>query len=107
MAAGTLIGIVIWLPVFLFGLSVSIGIFMWSMLRGVNGSFFVKRALILIVGFVFDGMTAGVVPIRTLTLIITIWLNNHFEKEKLDRMIAKLEKIEKEMRLLRKYGYEV
>lgn len=87
------IGWVFWAVSFFFGFSVSIGIFIWSMLRGVNGSFFIKRALILLVGFIFDEATLGILPIRTPTLIITIWLNNHFEQKKLTETLTRLEGI--------------
>ncbi len=88
-----IIGWVFWAASFFFGFLVSVSIFIWSMLRGVNGSFFVKRLLILLFGFILDEATLGIFPIRTFTLIITTWLNNRFEQKKLTETLARLEKI--------------
>lgn len=77
------VGFGLWLMSYFFGIFVSAAIFVWSMFRGVNGSFFVKKLLILGIGFLVDEAMLGVLPIRTLTLVVTIWLNNHIEQEKL------------------------
>ena len=89
------IGWALWGLSFFFGIFVSAGLFTWSMLRGVNGSFFVKRLLILALGFILDEATLGILPIRTITLIIVIWLNNHFEQKKLEEIFGILEKVTK------------
>ncbi|MCX6702480.1 MAG: hypothetical protein NTW60_01260 [Candidatus Wolfebacteria bacterium] len=57
IATGVL-GISIWLMSYIFGFCVSVALFMWSLFRGVNGSFFVKRILIILLGFILDEATA-------------------------------------------------
>ncbi len=89
---GPIVGWALWGLSFSFGIFVSAGLFIWSMFRGVNGSFFVKRLLILALGFILDEATLGILPIRTLTLIIVIWLNNHFEKKKIEEIVGYLGK---------------
>ncbi len=88
-----IIGQVVWLIAFAFGIFISTIIILWSIFRGAKGRFVIKRLVILTISFLFDAATAGVLPIRTIALAITIWLNNHLEEKNLQRVLALLGKI--------------
>ena len=86
------LGQAIWFIVWVFGIFVSAIIILWSFIRGVHGRYGIKMAVTRIIGFVFDSALAGILPIRTLTLIITIWINNHLEGKNINRLVSLLEK---------------
>ncbi len=81
---------IIWLMAFVFGLFVSLIIITWAFLRNVHGGLIIKR---LLLWFTADILTAGILPIRTLALIIAIWLNNRLESENLKKTLTLLSKI--------------
>ena len=76
------------IPVFGFvvGLAASGAILLWSVFRGIHGRFFAKKIVTLLISFLADSLTGGIFPIRTLSLVITIWLNNHVEEKNLVRI---------------------
>ncbi|MBI2010869.1 MAG: hypothetical protein HYS89_01390 [Candidatus Colwellbacteria bacterium] len=90
-------GQVIWFLAFTFGLFISGTILIWSLLRGISGRLVVKRAvrrlIFLMGGFLADALTVGVLPIRTITLAITIWLNNRSQGKELSGILKLLEKV--------------
>lgn len=86
------IGVAIYGLCYIFGLVVSGGLFLWSSLRGVSGSFFVKRLVIMTAGLLADEATGGGLPIRTITLIIVIYLNNRFEEGTKNKILSGIEK---------------
>lgn len=69
-------GIGIWFITEGFGILTSAVIAIWLMLRG--GSFGqAKKLITFILGSVFDSLTAGALPLRTISLIVAIWMHNH------------------------------
>lgn len=97
IAAVPVVGLVVWLMAFSFGIFVSVIIIIWSLLKGARGSFVVKyatrRLIALIGGAILDALTGGILPMRTIVLIITIWLNNHFADKDLERVLSLLKKV--------------
>lgn len=61
---------------------ISIGILLWAWLRRLHGRFEVKIAVAQLMDFVFG----AVFPIRTISLLIIIWLNNHVSKKNIERL---------------------
>lgn len=99
-------GLIGWIPVlgwmtwffaYAFGLFVSGALFVWALLRGVTGGIVVKKAfkrlVTLVGGFVADAMTAGILPMRTITLWLTIRLNNKDQSGELSRVTKLLKKV--------------
>ncbi len=93
------VGAAIGILAFLYGLMISFVIVLWSFFRSVGGSIVVKlavrRSMALIGGAVADALTGGVLPMRTIVLAITIWLNNKFADKELGRILGILEKFSK------------
>ena len=87
------IGQAIWFFTWIFGLIVSLIILLWTFIRGVHGRSAIKIAVARIVGFLLDSALIGWLPIRTVVLIVTIWLNNHLENKEIDRVVSLLSKI--------------
>ncbi len=76
------------------GIPISFAIILWTFLRGVHGRFAIKIAVARILSFVADAVLfGGFLPIRTIALIITIWLNNHLEEKNIKRVVEILEKM--------------
>jgi len=88
------IGQAVWFVGWLFGVSVSAIIILWTFLRGAGVSRRVaKIGVARIVGFLADSIPLiGVLPIRTFVLLVTIWLNNHWENKNIRRLTGVLEK---------------
>ena len=91
------VGTILWILSIAYGLFVSIVLIFWAFLRSVYGRFIVqrlvKRKLIpLLIGFLFEAGTVTTLPARTISLAITIWLNNHFEENELQRIVGVLQK---------------
>ena len=87
------LGQAIWFMVWVFGLFVSAIIILWSFIRGVHGSRAIKFGVYRIIGFMFDAALAGFLPIRTIVLVVTIWLNNRLENKEIDRLVGLLSKV--------------
>ena len=85
-------GQVIWFIIFIFGLVVSVGIFIWSYLRGmyVSKGRVLKLAL-MIGGGVADLLTGGLFP-ETATLIAAILYHNYLEGKKGKGLVNLLKK---------------
>jgi|SRR3989344_3921101 len=92
-----IIGQIAWFFAFAFGLVVSGALLLWAFLRGISGGIVIKksvtRLIILAGGFLADALTAGILPIRTITLALTIWFNNRAEGKNLSGIIKLLEKV--------------
>src|SRR3989344_1331244 len=92
-----ILGQIAWLFAFTFGFFVSGTLLLWAFLRGVSGGTVmkkvVKRLIMLAGGFLADALTAGILPIRTITMALTIWLNNRAEGKELSGIIKLLEKV--------------
>ncbi len=93
------VGAAIGILAFLYGLMISFVIILWSFFRSVGASIVVKlvvrRSMALMGGAVADALTGGVLPMRTIVLAITIWLNNKFADKELGRILGILEKFSK------------
>jgi len=86
------VGQAIWFIVWIFGIFVSATIILWTFIRGVHGRRAAKIAVARIVFFAADSVLLGFLPIRTITLVITIWLNNHWESKNIHGILGLLEK---------------
>jgi len=79
---------------FVVGLATSCAIILWSIMRNAHGRFFTKRVVALLISFLGDSIILlGALPIRTVSLIITIWINNHVEEKNLKRIVSFLGKV--------------
>ena len=59
-----------------FGMFTSAVLAIWLWFRG--GSFgAAKKLVVFLIGSVFDSLTAGVLPLRTISLFVAIWIHNH------------------------------
>jgi len=73
-----------------FSFMITGAIVMWSFLRRLHGRVQVKVVVILILGHIFDELTLGLLPIKTIVIVIVIWLNNHFTKKQLKEILGVL-----------------
>jgi len=89
----TVVGALIAVILKFFSLMISGLIVMWSFLRGLHGRFVIKAVIILILGFILDELSMGLLPIKTISLVIVIWLNNHFTKKQLKEILSVLERV--------------
>lgn len=66
----------LWLLMAAFGMFTSAVIAIWLWFRG--GSFgAAKKLVVFLIGSVFDSLTTGVLPLRTISLVVAIWIHNH------------------------------
>jgi len=66
----------LWLLMAAFGMMTSAVIAIWLWFRG--GSFgAAKKLVVFLIGSVFDSLMAGVLPLRTISLFVAIWIHNH------------------------------
>ena len=66
----------LWLLMVAFGMFTSAVIAIWLWFRG--GSFgAAKKLVVFLIGSVFDSLMAGVLPLRTISLFVAIWIHNH------------------------------
>ena len=79
-----------------FGIMASSIIFIWTLSRSVKGSFVtglaLRKALAFFFGAFIDTLTGGVLPLRTVTLLIVIWMHNRGAKKGNDRFVAIIRK---------------
>jgi len=80
------LGQLLWIVAYGFGLVVSGIIILWSTFRGINGVFFKNRVFIVGGGAIGDAALGGFVPLRTVALLIMIILNNRFESKNIARI---------------------
>ncbi len=79
----------------LFGFFVSGIIFMWAILRGGTGYLIFRRVIINVAGWLLDVFSLGILPIRTLALLLTIWYNNHDANRRIKEAMGRIEEISK------------
>ncbi|MBI2595054.1 MAG: hypothetical protein HYW38_02255 [Candidatus Colwellbacteria bacterium] len=79
----------------LFGFFVSGIIFMWAILRGGTGYLIFRRVIINVAGWLLDVFSLGILPIRTLALLLTIWYNNHDANRRIKEATGRIEEISK------------
>ena len=66
----------LWLLMVAFGMFTSAVIAIWLWFRG--GSFgAAKKLVVFLIGSVFDSLMAGVLPLRTISLFVAVWIHNH------------------------------
>lgn len=66
----------IWLLLAVFGMFTSAVLALWLWFRG--GSFgAAKKLIVFLLGAVFDSLTTGILPLRTIALGVAIWMHNH------------------------------
>jgi len=89
------VGQAVWLFTYIFGLTISAIIFLWSLFRGMyNGRRNALKLAAMLGGPILDALTAGIFP-ETLTLAFAIFLHNFLETRNINRIAAKLEKLAK------------
>ena len=86
--------IVLWLIGLVLGSLASGIIFMWAILRGGTGYLF-WRVIITIAGWLLDILSLGILPIRTLALLLTIWVNNRDASKRIKEATNRIEEISK------------
>ena len=86
--------IVLWLFGLIVGSLASGIIFMWAILRGGTGYLF-WRVIITIAGWLLDILSLGILPIRTLALLLTIWVNNRDASKRIKEATNRIEEISK------------
>lgn len=79
----------------LFGFFVSGIIFIWAILRGGTSYLIFRRVAITVGGWLLDVLSLGILPIRTLALLLTIWYNNHDANKRIKEATAKIEELAK------------
>lgn len=89
------LSVVLWLIGLIFGLFASGIIFMWAILRGGEGYLMFRRVIINIAGWFFDAALLGFLPIRTLALSLTIWVNNKDANKRLKEATEHIEEVTK------------
>lgn len=81
----------------LIGALASTIIFLWSFLRSVHGGFVtslaLKKVATIALGGALDLITGGALPLRTLTLLLVIWMHNRGAKKDADRLTAAMRRI--------------
>ena len=87
--------VVLWLIGLVFGFFVSGVILMWAILRGGSSYLVFRRIIITIGGWLLDAATLGILPIRTLALLLTIWYNNHDANKRIKEAMERIEEISK------------
>ncbi|MDP2650521.1 MAG: hypothetical protein Q8P04_00250 [bacterium] len=68
--------IILWLIGLVLGSLASGIIFMWAVLRGGESYLIFRRVIITVGGWLFDIVLLGILPIRTIALLLTFWINN-------------------------------
>lgn len=89
------LSVVLWLVGLVFGLFASGIIFMWAILRGGEGYLVFRRIIINIAGWLFDAVLLGILPIRTIALLLTFWYNNRDAKKRIEEATTRIEEISK------------
>lgn len=79
----------------IFGFFVSGIILMWAILRGGSGYLVFRRLIINIGGWLFDAAFLGILPIRTIALLLTIWVNNRDANKRIRETEERIEEISK------------
>lgn len=77
---------------YIFGLCVSGILALWALLKGTASSAYVKKMITVITGSTLDELTGGILPLRTITLIIAIMIHNRAEKVKQEKITGALSK---------------
>ncbi|MBI3088896.1 MAG: hypothetical protein HYY99_01420 [Candidatus Colwellbacteria bacterium] len=87
--------VVLWIIGLILGLFVSGVIFMWAVLRGGSTYLIFRRVIITVGGWLLDAALLGILPIRTIALFLTIWINNRDASRRGREAIEKIEEISK------------
>lgn len=77
----------------IFGLLASGTIFMWAILRGGSGYLVFRRIIITIGGWFLDAVFLGILPIRTIALFLTFWVNNRDANRRLREAVERIEQL--------------
>jgi hypothetical protein len=75
-----LIGIVLWIMMAAFGLFSSAVIAIWLFSRGASYGIArraIRKVIIYLGGSAADALTGGMLPLRTVSLLLAIWIHNH------------------------------
>ncbi|MBI2506537.1 MAG: hypothetical protein HYW00_00100, partial [Candidatus Colwellbacteria bacterium] len=66
-------------------------IFMWAVLRGGSTYLIFRRVIITVGGWLLDAALLGILPIRTIALLLTIWINNRDANKRIKEATAQVE----------------
>src|SRR3972149_6845858 len=66
----------LWLLMAAFRITTSAVIATWLWFRGVSFGA-AKKLVVFLIGSVFDSLTTGILPLRTISLFVAIWIHNH------------------------------
>ncbi|MEX2033215.1 MAG: hypothetical protein WD889_01470 [Candidatus Colwellbacteria bacterium] len=91
MVAG--LTIVLWLIGLVLGSLASGIIFMWAILRGGQSYMVFRRVIITVGGWLLDIVFLGILPIRTLALLLTFWVNNRDANKRIEEADNRIEEI--------------
>lgn len=76
-----IVGIVIFALLYFFGLLASGTVILWSFLRGgINTKRSAKRIVTVLLSSSGDAVSGGVLPLRTVGIVVAIWLHNRDAK---------------------------
>ncbi len=77
----------------IFGFFTSGIILLWSILRGGESYLVFRRVIITIAGWFLDAVFLGILPIRTLALLLTIWVNNRHASRRTKEATERIEQL--------------
>ena len=87
--------IILWLIGLVLGSLASGIIFMWAILRGGQSYQVFRRVIITVGGWFFDIVLLGILPIRTLALLLTFWVNNRDANGRIKEATERIDELSK------------
>jgi len=91
------LGQAMWFMGWIFGLSISATIILWLILKGAyEGPATKKKRKVIVNAIIFLAdavILGGWLPLRSISLMVTIWLSNRSEGKRLERALFAIEKI--------------
>lgn len=85
--------IVLWLIGLVLGSLASGIIFMWAILRGGPSYLVFRKVIITIGGWLLDIVLLGILPIRTLALLLTFWVNNRDASRRIKEATERIDEL--------------
>ena len=85
--------IVLWLIGLVLGSLASGIIVMWAILRGGQSYQVFRRVIITVAGWLLDIVFLGILPIRTLALLLTFWVNNRDANRRIKEATERIDEL--------------
>lgn len=76
-----------------FGLLASGILILWARLRSGTSYLIFRRVIINLAGWFLDVAFLGILPIRTIALLLTIWINNRDANKRIKEATSRIEEI--------------